>query len=94
MLKACGRKEQTMVEMKELSAEELEKVSGGHDTSGSSAVRKPDGKLPIDITVDIKCPNCSSDDFEPVELVFPIENLRCKSCGTIFELPELSLSSQ
>ena len=78
-----------MNDKKKLSAEELEKVSGGHDTSGVSVVRNPDGKLPIDITIDIKCPNCSSDDFEPVELVIPIKELRCKSCGTIFELPEL-----
>ena len=26
------------------------------------------------------------DDFEPVELVFPIEKLRCKSCDTIFDI--------
>ena len=29
------------------------------------------------------------DNFEPVELVFPIEKLRCKSCGTIFDIPEV-----
>lgn len=79
-----------MSKKKELNAKELKKVSGGHDTSGYSAVRTPDGKIPIDITVNIKCPNCDSDDFEPVELVFPIEKLRCKSCGNIFDLPELN----
>ena len=79
-----------MDEKKVLSAEELEKVSGGYDHSGEWVERIPDNKIPIDITVNITCPNCGSDDFEPVELVFPIEKLRCKSCGTIFEMPTFS----
>ena len=77
-----------MDEKKELKVEELEKVSGGHDKSSTTVIRQPDGRIPIDITLNIKCPNCDSDNFEPVELVFPIEKLRCKSCGTIFDMPE------
>ena len=78
-----------MDEKKELKVEELEKVAGGGDKSSITVIRKEDGKIPIDITYNIKCPNCGSDDFEPVELVFPNEKLRCKSCGTVFEMPEL-----
>lgn len=76
-----------MDEKRKLSAKEEENVIGGK--GGPSVVRKPDGKIPIDITANIKCPNCGSNDFEPAELVIPIVNLRCKSCGMIFELPEL-----
>ena len=55
---------------------------------GKGVSRKEGGKIPIDITPDIKCPNCGSDDFVPAELVFPVERLLCKSCGEIFDVPE------
>ena len=83
-----------MDENRELNVNELEKANGGDGFGdGKGVSRKEGGKKTIDITPDIKCPNCGSDGFVPAELVFPFEKLRCKSCGEIFDVPEFDQSA-